>query len=135
MRVWPVAADAQSLNGSQVCADSDLAVHSAVGMGAADWFNLDPGAYPCRRWKTYAVEPGKEVRISASREDREAAPTLVRVLEPHGSAAWGERATYLLPKGSWGSGEERVFTPETGQIRIDVAPGSKSSLTVCQRGP
>ncbi len=135
MRVWPVAADAEMVGGNVVCADSELVVHNATGMGAADWFNLDPGRFPCRRWKTYDVDPGREVKLFPSRADPEAEPTLVRVLERTNRGSWDQRASFLMPGGPWAEEQARTFVPQRGRIRLDVAPGAESTFIVCQRAP
>jgi hypothetical protein len=133
VRVWPSAADADVHGSEPVCADAALALHPAIGMNAADWFNVDWGRYPCRRWKSYAVAPSREVKFFPTRDDFDADPAEVSVMERDEASAWQVRETFLLPGGQWGGGEARYFLPEGGEVRIDVPPSAQARLKVCQR--
>jgi hypothetical protein len=131
VRVWPIDADVAGHMAGPVCADAELITHPAVGMDAADWFNFDPGEYPCRRWKTYAVDPEREVKLTASRDDLDESTAELRILE-RSHSRWDLRKSYLLA--GWG-GDAYYYTPERSEIRVDVPPSATIHLKICQKAP
>jgi hypothetical protein len=131
VRVWPTDADAEGL-----CLDPRLRPHPSIGVGAADWFNYDPGAFPCRHWKTYQVDARLEVKLILARKTPDAPESEVKVLEPSAyGKGWMEKQSYVLPPGSWEPAETREYRPHAAEMKVEVPEAEYVHLKVCQRAP